>query len=63
MASLPPNYAHYYLLNTEEHEDRRCKLILSQTDNASLKAILDQQPRPQEYSLRVEKTSACFKNG
>src|ERR1700731_1860938 len=31
----------YYLLNPLEDEDRRYKLVLSQTDKASLKALLD----------------------
>lgn len=51
---------HYYLLNTEERGDRRYKLILSQNDKASSTAILDQEPRPKEYSLRVEENFKLF---
>src|ERR1700736_203188 len=40
----------YYLLNPLEDEDRRYKLVLSQTDKASLKALLDNQPKPKENS-------------
>ena len=43
----------YYLLNPLEDGDRRYKLILSQTDKSSLIALLDQEPQPKEYSLRV----------
>jgi len=51
----------YYLLNPLEEGDRRYKLILSQTDKASLVALLDQQPRPREHSIRVEENFSFFK--
>lgn len=51
----------YYLLNPLEDGDRRYKLVLSQTDKVSLLALLDQQPRPREFSLRVEENFALFK--
>ena len=44
----------YYLLNPLEEGERGYKLLLSQTDKASLKALLDQQPKPTEHSLRIE---------
>lgn len=45
----------YYLLNPEETEDKHYKLLLSQTDKASLIAVVDQQrPKPTEPSIRVE---------
>src|SRR5262245_6417172 len=44
----------YYLLNALEDGEKRYKLILSQTDRASLTAILDQQPAPNEQSVRVQ---------
>lgn len=50
----------YYLLNSLEKNDRRYKLVLSQTDKDSLIAMLNQQPRPKEYSLRVEENFALF---
>ena len=50
----------YYLLNPLEEGDRRYKLVLSQTDKASLKALLDGQPRPKDHSLRVEENFALF---
>jgi uncharacterized protein with ParB-like and HNH nuclease domain len=50
----------YYLLNPLEKGERRYKLLLSQTDEASLKALLDNQPRPKEHSVRVESNFALF---
>ena len=44
---------HYYLSNPLESGDRYFKLLLSQTDNASLKAIIKHAEQPQEPSLRV----------
>lgn len=51
----------YYLLNPLEDGERRYKLVLSQTDKASLMALLDQQPKPKEYSRRVEENFKLFK--
>jgi uncharacterized protein with ParB-like and HNH nuclease domain/predicted transport protein len=50
----------YYLLNPLEDAERRYKLVLSQTDKTSLKALLDQQLKPHDYSLRVEGNFALF---
>jgi uncharacterized protein with ParB-like and HNH nuclease domain/predicted transport protein len=50
----------YYLLNPLEDGERRYKLVLSQTDKTSLKALLDQQPKPHDHSLRVEGNFALF---
>ncbi|MHB1953112.1 MAG: GmrSD restriction endonuclease domain-containing protein [Sulfobacillus sp.] len=50
----------YYLLNPLEDGERRYKLVLSQTDKASLIALLDQQTKPKEYSLRVEENFTFF---
>ena len=43
----------YYLLNHLEENDRRFKLVLTQTDKASLIALMGQKPLPKEVSLRV----------
>lgn len=43
----------YYLTNRLEKGDRYFKLLLSQTDNASLKAIVTNSEQPREPSLRV----------
>ena len=51
----------YYLLNPLEDGERKYKLVLSQTDKASLVALLDQQAQPKEHSLRVEANFKFFK--
>ncbi len=50
----------YYLTNRLEKEDRYFKLLLSQTDNASLKAIIKQAEGPKEPSLRVQENFELF---
>lgn len=52
----------YYLLNPLEDGERRYKLVLSQTDKASLIALLDSHPRPKENSIRVEANFEFFKS-
>ena len=51
---------HYYLSNPLESGDRYFKLLLSQTDNASLKAIIKHTEQPKEPSLRVTQNFALF---
>jgi len=51
---------HYYLSNPLESGDRYFKLLLSQTDNASIKAIVKQSELPKEQSLRVMQNFALF---
>jgi uncharacterized protein with ParB-like and HNH nuclease domain/predicted transport protein len=51
---------HYYLSNPLEAGERYFKLLLSQTDNASLKAIIKNSAQPQEPSLRVTQNFALF---
>jgi len=53
--------ANYYLLNPEEDGDRHYKLILSQTDKDSLKAIVGGKELPKEHSLRVKENHELFK--
>ena len=43
----------YYLLNPEESGERHFKLLLSQTDKASLNAIVDNGEPPSQLSVRV----------
>src|SRR6266540_3231399 len=52
----------YYLLNPEEVGEKHYKLILSQTDKASLIALLDGQPKPKEHSIRLEANFEFFKD-
>jgi uncharacterized protein with ParB-like and HNH nuclease domain/predicted transport protein len=51
---------HYYLSNQLESGDRYFKLLLSQTDNASLKAIIRNTEQPKEPSLRVTQNFELF---
>jgi uncharacterized protein with ParB-like and HNH nuclease domain/predicted transport protein len=51
----------YYLVNPEETGEKHYKLILSQTDKASLIALLDQRPKPKDHSIRVEAGFEFFK--
>src|SRR3990167_1272492 len=50
----------YYLLNPEETGERHFKLLLSQTDKASLTAIVDKQELPKERSLHIEQNFNLF---
>lgn len=51
---------HYYLSNPLESGERFYKLLLSQTDSASLKAIDKSTEQPPEPSLRVTQNFALF---
>jgi uncharacterized protein with ParB-like and HNH nuclease domain/predicted transport protein len=51
---------HYYLSNPLESGDRYYKLLLSQTDNASLKAVIKHTEQPKDPSLRVTQNFALF---
>jgi uncharacterized protein with ParB-like and HNH nuclease domain/predicted transport protein len=51
---------HYYLSNPLESGDRYYKLLLSRTDNASLKAVIKNTEPPKEPSLRVTQNFALF---
>jgi uncharacterized protein with ParB-like and HNH nuclease domain/predicted transport protein len=51
---------HYYLSNPLESGDRYFKLLLSQTDNASLKSVIRNTEQPKEPSLRVTQNFALF---
>jgi uncharacterized protein with ParB-like and HNH nuclease domain/predicted transport protein len=55
-----PKLRHYYLSNPLESGERYYKLLLSQTDNASLKAIIKHSEPPQEPSLRVTQNFQLF---
>lgn len=51
----------YYLLNPEESGDRRYKILLTQTDRESLKAIVDEAEAPAEPSIRLYENFLLFK--
>ena len=49
-----------YLLDDDEQNDRRFKLLLTQTDKASLIALLEQKPLPAEESWRIVENFEFF---
>lgn len=51
----------YYLVNRLEKGERHFRLLLSQTDKASLCAIVGEQPEPPEASLRIFENFEFFK--
>ncbi len=56
----PRKLRNYYLLNPEETGERHYKLLLSQTDKATLTAIVSDAERPKEESLRVTQNFQLF---
>ena len=50
----------HYLTNRHGKDDRYFKLLLSQTDNDSLKAIIKNSEQPKEPSLRITQNFALF---
>jgi len=57
----PRKLRNYYLLNPEEENNLHYKLILSQTDRDSLKAIVSGRDLPKEYSYRIAENYRLFK--
>lgn len=55
-----PKLREYYLTNRLEKEDRYFKLLLSQTDNTTLKAIIKHTEQPRDPSLRVTQNFKLF---
>lgn len=51
----------YYLVNPEETGERHFKLLLSQTDKATLTALVDDGEPPKQPSLRVNANFEAFK--
>ena len=56
----PRKLRNYYLLNPEETGERHYKLLLSQTDKATLTSIVSDMERPKEHSIRVVKNLQLF---
>lgn len=50
----------YYLLDSREEGEKKYKLILSQTDKASLTALLDHNPDPKDFSVRIKENFEFF---
>jgi uncharacterized protein with ParB-like and HNH nuclease domain/predicted transport protein len=57
----PRKLRNYYLRNPEEEGERHFKLILSQTDKASLTSIVGGSPPPKDPSLRVTENFEFFR--
>ncbi|NLV40522.1 MAG: DUF262 domain-containing protein [Candidatus Hydrogenedentes bacterium] len=55
-----PKLREYYLTNRLEKGDRFFKLLLSQTDNATLKSVIRNTEPPEEPSLRVMQNFDLF---
>jgi len=51
----------YYLLNPEESDERSYKLLLSQTDKETLKAIVGKNTIPHNKSIRISENYNNFK--
>lgn len=56
----PRKLRNYYMVNPEEENERHYKLILSQTDKASLMAIVSGREQPKEHSLKIAENFALF---
>ena len=50
----------YYLLNPLEDDERRFKLLLTQTDKHSLLCLMQQKPDPPDPSIRIQHNFAFF---
>lgn len=56
----PRKLRNYYLLNPEESGERNYKLLLTQTDKATLTAVVRGANRPDEYSYRIVQNLELF---
>jgi uncharacterized protein with ParB-like and HNH nuclease domain/predicted transport protein len=52
----------YYLINRLEKEDRKFKLLLTQTDKDTLINLVAQKKEPQDYSIRIKAAFEYFQN-
>ena len=58
----PRKLRNYYLINPEEEDERYYKLILSQTDRKSLKALVDGKEWPKDFSHRIFENCNFFES-
>jgi uncharacterized protein with ParB-like and HNH nuclease domain len=58
----PRKLRNYYLVNPEEAGERHYKLLLSQTDKASLISIIGGTELPKDHSLRIAENFALFQS-
>lgn len=56
----PRKLRNYYLVNPEEGGEKHFKLLLTQTDKATLTALIEGSPRPDEYSFRIDENLGLF---
>lgn len=56
----PRKLRNYYLVNPEETGERHHKLLLTQTDKSTLNAIISGAPRPDDFSLRIDRNLGLF---
>lgn len=52
---------HYYLLNPLEKDEKKYKIILTQTDRNTLIAIIDQKALPNDHSIRIKDNFDFFR--
>ena len=58
----PRKLRHYHLKDTFQDGERAYKLLLSETDRVTLKALIDGAPMPDDYSIRIKDNYDLFKN-
>lgn len=51
----------WYLIVAQNSDDRRFRLVLTQTDKQTLFAILDGQPQPEDFSVRLTSNFDFFR--
>lgn len=54
--------SNYFLFNSEESGDKRYKLILTQSDKETLRAIIENRPVPEKYSKNLVNNFEYFQN-
>lgn len=57
----PTKITKRYLINDDELDHRRYKLVLTQTDRDTLHAIVDDNPLPNEKSIRISENYSWFR--
>lgn len=57
----PTKITKRYLINDDEQDHRRYKLVLTQTDRDTLHAIVDDNPLPGEKSIRISENFIWFR--
>lgn len=56
----PRKLRHYHLKDTFQDGERAYKLLLSETDRVTLKALVDGAPMPDNYSIRIKENYDRF---